>query len=169
MAGHELLEHRLPALAAGHDRKAVAHGAGLQDRGIGHADHRHLGDLLERGETRVAEAGEDHGIFAAAIVGEGIDRGVAGDGIAHARGDVARAEGAGDGAQIGALCGEASGRLQHQVGDRLRGVGVDQQDLGHSCMISFRRATSSFSPIDSAQMREMWAIGRPLSSFQALN
>ena len=35
-------------------------------------------------------------------------------------------------------------------------------------MISFSRATSWFSPIDSAQVRDTWVIGRPLSSAQAL-
>ena len=99
VARHELFQHGFPALAAGDDGETVAHGAGLQDRGIGHADHRHPGDLLERRQAGIAEAGQHDGVLAATVVGEGIDRGMAGDGVADARGDVARPEGAGDGAQ----------------------------------------------------------------------
>ena len=104
--------------------------------------HRYLGDLLERGQARVAEAGQHDGVLSVPVVGQRIDRGMAGDGVAHARGDVARPEGAGDRAQVGARGGEAAGGLQHQLGDRFRRVGIDQQDVGHSCMISFSRATS---------------------------
>ena len=93
-AGDELFQHRLPALAAGDDREAAAQRAGLQDRGVGHADHRHRADLLQRREAGIAEAGEHDGVLAALVVGEGIDRRVAGDGVADARGDVARPEGA---------------------------------------------------------------------------
>ena len=117
MARHELLQHGFPAFAAGDDGKTVAHGAGLQDRGIGHADHRHLGDFLEGGQAGIAEAGQHDGVLSAAVVGERIDRGVAGDGVTHAGGDVAGSEGTGDGAERGALRREAPGGLQHQFGD----------------------------------------------------
>ena len=149
VACHELLEHRLPALAAGHDGEALAERAGLQDRGISHADHWLVAHLLERREPGIAEAGQHDGILAAAVVGERIERRMTGDGIGRARGDVARAEGAGERAQFRVGAREAFGRLQDEVGDRLRGVGIDQQDVGHSASLpaaarrdSSRRSTS---------------------------
>ena len=102
-----------------------------------------LADLLERGEAGIAEAGQHDGVLAAAVVGEGIDRGMARDGVADARGDVARPERAGDGAQRRALRRRSAWRVfsTRSVID-CGGVGIDQQDVGHSCMISFSRATS---------------------------
>ena len=46
------------ALAAGHDGEAAAQRAGLQDRGVGHADHGYRAHLLERSEPGIAEAGQ---------------------------------------------------------------------------------------------------------------
>ena len=77
--------------------------AGLQHRSIGHADHRHRADLLERREAGIAEAGEHDGILASRVVGEGIDRRMARDRVADPRGDVARPERARHGAQGRAL------------------------------------------------------------------
>jgi len=104
----EFLDDRLPGLAAGHDRKAVAHGAGLQDRRISHADHGHGADLFQGREAGIAEAGQHDGVLAALVVGQRVEGGVAGDGLGGARGDVARPERTGYGPQPGCRPGEAA-------------------------------------------------------------
>jgi hypothetical protein len=98
LSGNELLQHRLPALAPGDDGEALADCTRLQDRRLGHSDHRHLAHLFQRREPRIAEAGEHDRILAPGVVGQCIDRGVAGNGIANSRGDVARPERTGNGA-----------------------------------------------------------------------
>ena len=72
----------------------MAECAGLQDRRISHADHRHGTHFLQGRKAGIAEARQYHGILGALVVRQRVECRVARDRVGGARRDVARPEGA---------------------------------------------------------------------------
>ena len=108
--------------------------------GLGHADDRDGREFAQGQQTGIAETGDEHRVAAVAVLGEGIERGVPGDGGRRAARDVAAAEAAGHRFDLHALPGDPARMAGHQVRDRGRGVRIDEKQA-HCCV---RLSTGGF-------------------------
>jgi hypothetical protein len=91
-AGDDLVEHRLPQGPAGHDGVARGGPLGLATRRFEHPHHRDRRDLAQGEQAGIAEAGEEDRVAALAVLREGVEGRVAGDGQGRPAGDVGGAE-----------------------------------------------------------------------------
>ena len=139
VACDDLAQDRGAARAVGHDPERPAERAGHQAGGLGHADHRHGRQLAQRAQADVERDADHHRIGAGAMPRHEIECRVLGHGHLGAGADDRRAERAGDRQDLGARCRDAARLGGDPLGDRGRGVGVDQQD-SHRCSIFSRPA-----------------------------
>ena len=98
--------------------------------------------LAQREHAGVAEAADDDRVGPAvgvAVGHAGVERGVRGDDIARLAGDVGGAEARRDRAHVGRRTDRSANAAREQIGDRLRRVRIDDEQL-HAPLCRVRRA-----------------------------
>jgi hypothetical protein len=90
-------------------------------------DHRDVQRLAQPGDAGIAEGGDDDGVVPSPVLGGERRGGVGADQRLEARLDVGHAERRGQHAHVVPGAARAARLGRDQVGDALRGVGIDQQ------------------------------------------
>jgi hypothetical protein len=129
IAFHQLAVDRDQPRAVGQHREARCQHRGREHTGFGHADHRDVEQFPAGPQAGVERHRQHHRVATGRMFGHLLEHAVRGQRVFGTRADHLRAESAGDGLQLGARPGRSLRGAQNGVGDGLREVRIEQQDL----------------------------------------